>query len=501
MFFFFEVEENEKLINKLSAFSESLESNEIRFVREKDRIDIRYKEYGICSLKINKKSPDEIIIKINKILKSKNYKLIQNKQQFNRYWQENVLQKEFAISSNNDGELKKLANLIITLKDTFISDVIVNYKIKKIGFKDYKGFKDEQFEFGKRMTVFIGKNGCGKTSILDGVAVGIGAYLNGIDEKTDVKNIYKEDIRFIIDDAEDVPIRRDFPPTTVFFQSEFINQDINWSRTKASLKSSTNTKDSNIVTTAVRQLVDDIRNDDNRQIILPIFSYHGVGRVANYTRDMRYLERSEKISRFFGYKDCLKPASNYKIFVNWYRKMKFLEFEKGKKILSLHAVESAIVNTLKMLTEEEEYRVSDVIYFEGELSVRFDNGDVLPISHLSDGYKDIIGIISDIAYRMAVLNSKLGEDILIKTPGIVLIDEIELHLHPKWQQNILRILKNIFPKVQFIVTTHSPLIVSTTEENEAVELINKDNKVTWARVGNPKEWYMSDILRNVFEVK
>ncbi|GEQ23516.1 MAG: hypothetical protein PWP67_480 [Clostridium butyricum] len=178
MFFFFDMDDiNEKLIEKLQAFSESLESNEIKLIKEKDKIDVIYKEYGICSLKIDKICEDKVLIKINKIINTK-YELIKKKKEFNRYWKENIPQKEFSISLNNDGELKKLAHLIIGLRDTFISDIVVDFQIRQLEFKDYKGFKDEKFEFNKNLTVFIGKNGCGKTSILDGIAVGIGAFLN-----------------------------------------------------------------------------------------------------------------------------------------------------------------------------------------------------------------------------------------------------------------------------------------------------------------------------------
>ncbi|MGL5086771.1 MAG: AAA family ATPase, partial [Clostridium sp.] len=263
----------------------------------------------------------------------------------------------------------------------------------------------------------------------------------------------------------------------------------------------TSTKDSNVVTTVVRELVNDIRFFNNeRDIVLPVFSYHGVGRVANFTRDMRVLEKTEKLSRFVGYRDCLKPASNYKFFVNWYRKMKYREFEYSKKIPVLVAVNDSIKKALKMLTEGEENEVKDILFNEGEISLLFDNGNIVPVSYLSDGYKNVIGIISDIAYRMAILNPKLGDNIISKTPGIILIDEIEVHLHPKWQQRILKILKELFPKVQFIISTHSPMVVSSTEEGEAIELFRKDDRIEYSSVGNPQEWYMSDILRNVFNI-
>ena len=79
---------------------------------------------------------------------------------------------------------------------------------------------------------------------------------------------------------------------------------------------------------------------------------------------------------------------------------------------------------------------------------------------LSDGLKITISMVADIAYRMAVLNPQLLDHILDETPGIVLIDEVDMHLHPEWQKRIMADLHYIFPKVQFIVTTHSPSVLA-----------------------------------------
>ena len=90
---------------------------------------------------------------------------------------------------------------------------------------------------------------------------------------------------------------------------------------------------------------------------------------------------------------------------------------------------------------------------------RGDREERMPVSSLSDGEREVINLVSDIAYRMAVLNPQMLSNIT-KTPGIILIDEIDMHLHPRWQKTILQDLKRVFPNVQFIVTTHSPSIIS-----------------------------------------
>lgn len=105
-------------------------------------------------------------------------------------------------------------------------------------------------------------------------------------------------------------------------------------------------------------------------------------------------------------------------------------------------------------------------------------------------------MVLDIAYRMAILNPFLRDDILQQTPGIVLIDEIDMHLHPKWQWNIVNALKKTFPKVQFIVTTHSPIIVASCKEENLI-LLNKDEEGKYKKsLGG---WQVDDVLKDVME--
>ena len=84
----------------------------------------------------------------------------------------------------------------------------------------------------------------------------------------------------------------------------------------------------------------------------------------------------------------------------------------------------------------------------------------LPLRYFSDGIKSMLSMTADIAYRMALLNPNLGENAIAETPGIVLIDEIDMHLHPSWQSRIMSVLKKVFPRVQFIVTTHAPAVLA-----------------------------------------
>jgi len=84
-------------------------------------------------------------------------------------------------------------------------------------------------------------------------------------------------------------------------------------------------------------------------------------------------------------------------------------------------------------------------------------------------------MVADIAHRASRLNPHFANDAANKTNGVVLIDEIDLHLHPKWQRRVVSDLQNAFPNLQFIATTHSPFILQSLEPGEVIDL---DQKVT-----------------------
>src|SRR5262249_37770750 len=85
----------------------------------------------------------------------------------------------------------------------------------------------------------------------------------------------------------------------------------------------------------------------------------------------------------------------------------------------------------------------------------------LPLVALSSGVRNMVALTADLAHRCARLNPALGEDAARDTPGVVLIDEVDLHLHPTWQQKVVALFQNAFPRIQLIVSTHSPQVLST----------------------------------------
>lgn len=119
-----------------------------------------------------------------------------------------------------------------------------------------------------------------------------------------------------------------------------------------------------------------------------------------------------------------------------------------------------------------------------------------PMSEMSDGYRSVLNMVADIAHRMAVLNPQLGDSVL-ETPGIIIIDEIELHLHPGWQKRILNDLTTVFPNIQFIVSTHSPEVITSYKDANLI-LLKHEGSATQIDSAYGKD--VNTVLRSILLV-
>ena len=251
--------------------------------------------------------------------------------------------------------------------------------------------------------------------------------------------------------------------TDVELSGEFFyeGRELNWKRNQP--KTSKNLSYSNA--RELRDLGKHFVSRIEENIDLPLLVYHSTARLAGEIHGKK--TSYEKIgSRLDGYYACLDPRSIKQKFISWFKTFEdsALKFNKDKTLY--HAYTNALAS---IVPEWQEVRFH---WGLDDMVGKQKDGTWLPLSNLSDGYRSIIRLASDIAYRAIKLNPHLGIDAVKKTEGIVLIDEIDMHLHPKWQQKIVSDLKTTFPKIQFIITTHSPFIVQSLK---ADEILNLDN--------------------------
>ena len=201
--------------------------------------------------------------------------------------------------------------------------------------------------------------------------------------------------------------------------------------------------------------------------VYPLVLYLSSARLWNENRTGEI----EKIpGRTDAYQRCLDPKRGNQSSFEYIKLLGNLATEENDG-MPLPAYE-VIMDAVKYSLEEELLPEQQVIYSSryGEIAIKNPDGTVINFSALSDGYRNVIKIVTDIATKMCILNPYLGRDTLKKTPGVVVIDELDLSLHPTWQRRIVRILKELFPMVQFICATHSPFIIQSLEPGELIAL-------------------------------
>ncbi len=334
-------------------------------------------------------------------------------------------------------------------------------KIRNIRLQNYRCFEDITIDFNCGTSVVIGNNGVGKSTVLDAVAIGIGSLFLGI-ESSSAPEIKAKDVRSITREIGSSADKQPQYPTIISCIGEIDNEEINWVRQLNTEKGKTSgevRKIKNIASDWQKKI-----REGDASINLPIISYYRTSRLWKQTS--KYSTKQMQ-NRFSGYTDCLSTESNEKIMLRWFEKMTYIQLQNGESVPELEAVKKAVAECyIESGAKASNVKVSFNVKFQQlEISYTDENNNlqVHPFRELSDGYKNTLSLVADIAYRMAILNPQLLDEVIKKTEGIVLIDEIDLHLHPIWQKTILKTLQKIFPLVQFIVTTHSPSVISSAK--------------------------------------
>lgn len=344
-------------------------------------------------------------------------------------------------------------------------------KINEITIKNFRGFEDFYAELNPNLTVFIGNNGSGKSTVLDAISISIGTFFSGLDGVPGT-GINKDDVTCKSFDMGTVIDLQHQYPSVITAKGDVGGEIMEWSRSLNGAGGLTTTIDAKSIISAAEGYQARIREGDT-SLILPIISYYGTGRLWAQKREKRPSDQLVQFSRLSGYIDCLAAESNEKLMLKWFEKMTIQQAQRQQPSPELNAVEQAVSRCFAGITGSEQVVTQfnldthslDILYTDASgKKVR------VPMKNLSDGYKNTIGMIADIAYRMAILNPQLLENVLTETPGIVLIDEVDLHLHPVWQQRIIRDLQTLFPKVQFIVSTHAPSVISSVKRENMLVL-------------------------------
>jgi predicted ATP-binding protein involved in virulence len=378
-------------------------------------------------------------------------------------------------------------------------------KINRLTLHNYRCYPELDIEFNPDITVLVARNGQGKTAVLDAISVALGPYLGAFDDA--------KGVGFSDHDARQVPHRQESGrvdmethyPVTLEAMGSLFGKEMKWKRARSGRKGRTTIKESASLIKQARKLQTAVRNGE--AVTLPLLAYYGTGRLWKEKRLTEKKQNTGATSRLSGYTDCMNPESSYRAFAHWLRMETLIAYEQH--MLAMERGESAESLSRQTLLHTMQKSVNTVMKPSGWKNIRFspsarevvaEHADmgVLPVSILSDGIRNMIGLLADIAYRAVRLNPHLGEDAVRNTPGIVLVDEVDMHLHPGWQQLVLTDLKHAdaFPRIQFIVTTHSPQVISTVKK-EHIRILEIDNDVASIPLARTFGESSNDVLETV----
>ena len=386
-------------------------------------------------------------------------------------------------------------------------------KITSLKLKNFRCFREFEIDFHTNadsdggLTVLVAKNGEGKTSILDAINIAWGTFVGRM-PGTSSAGFEASDATLIFSDELGEMVEVGRPELAARFEGLP-------SPSAATVKRNLTDSEKNATTTRkfAKPLADYAKILLARQAesdVWPVVAYYGDDRLWTAAKKKTRREEVSKAlakGRKDGYAGSTNPKSDYREFNEWFNAVSFVfRIENLKRVEEPKAFDSiafersrtryeCVQSALRKALEPSGWNEIDCNGVGEIYAWNKERRQAVGISKLSAGVKSTIGLVADVAHRCCKLNPHLKEKALAQTPGIVLIDEIDLHLHPSWQQRILPILQEIFPKIQFIVSTHSPQVVSSVPK-ECVRIIDGGETVLSDRQTQGVE--AQEVLQEIF---
>ncbi len=358
--------------------------------------------------------------------------------------------------------------------------------LKQLSLRNFRLFgEDEQvlkFSSDKNVTILVGNNGSGKSSILDAIAISISTFTANFPGQA-IKQYTDSDVH--ITENEEYG---DYMQVESIFETCY-NGDIDILRYRQGKVKAPEGVLKNVNSYA-ELLMSKINNEE--QCNLPIVAYYGTGR-GQIKAPERKRDFKKAFTRWDAYTGALEASANFRQFIEWFDLMEDEERREREdrrdwdyKSKPLETVRKALSTFVGEKFSNPRMMIHPLRFVMDE---RVGDGKCrqLRIEQMSDGYKIVTAMVADIASRMAEANPDKENPLM--SNGIVLIDEIDLHLHPKWQRTIIDSLSKTFPNIQFIVSTHSPIILSGAMDAAQVIVLGEDGIVD----ADAKEYETYDI--------
>lgn len=373
--------------------------------------------------------------------------------------------------------------------------------IQQVQIKNFRCFEDLTVNLNPDINIFVGDNGSGKSSVLDAITGAIFPYINGIQKVAEKRyqgylhKKYQEPVQIAqrdlpakysnrerINQTEFTVITEDFPSWTIIYKKTAKNND----NRKLSVKTNTSFfSDPQNNVEGSEQLYSDIASKFNKSkeeiLEISVFSYYKTNRnlinISNVNPDLSGIYGSYNSSdRFDAFKNSFDAAASFPEFMTWFYVREIQELRELKKredakfeFSDLKQIRKAIKTVIAPNAHvyfSETTSAKLMVEWETETGEKIE----LSLNQLSSGYRNMLALVMDFARRLAQANPQMENP--LEAEAVLMIDELDLHLHPTWQQKIIPDLRKVFPNTQIIATTHSPEIVTTVERHQVKILEN-----------------------------
>ncbi len=268
------------------------------------------------------------------------------------------------------------------------------------------------------------------------------------------------------------------PPLIIECSGTINDVEHSWNRSLTRMNGRMTIKDARVLGEHGKALQEKMRRSDESEYNthLPILGYYGTGRLWNEVPWSLDKKSFLGQSRSAGYHNCMNPNSNFKEFSLWYSQLEYKVLQELHR--QFEGVEGSVYKAVKEAVQEAITKCLRLVEWHSlqydmalERIVAFhDDLGRMKVEDLSDGIRSVLSMAADIAFRCCKLNSWCGKKAPLETSGVVLIDEVDMHLHPEWQQTVLQSFCEAFLNIQFIMTTHSPQVLSTVSK-ESVRVL------------------------------
>jgi predicted ATP-binding protein involved in virulence len=378
-------------------------------------------------------------------------------------------------------------------------------RINKIEIQNFKRFEKQTLELHPQFTLLVGDNGAGKTTLLDALAVAAAVWLVKVPDSTlasSGRNILTNEIRLDPKKEGDRIQFNECKPVAVLSTGQIAGRDLQWCRQIRKEGARTTNADAKEALAIIADVFNRVAAGE--KVLCPVIAYYGAGRswLPSQQRNPKG-KANGPARRWEAFYDCFEERIRLSDLQDWFQREVIAFANRGGTWRPGYEVVKMAI--LRCIPESED------LWYDGDRAeiVLSIDGKAQPFSLLSAGQRMMVALIADIAIKAVTQNAfllpadQLGPDdrpwprILRETPGLVLIDEVDVHLHPKWQRRVVGDLKETFPSMQFVATTHSPQVIGEVPADE-IRLMSQTGEITQPRIsmGVDSNWILDHIMPN-----